>query len=272
MNKTAVPEWMLRKEKYTSLPDRDSFVDKSILSIIRVISRIRTQEDQGGGFMTSINTSVKVLFTFILLVLVSLTRSFAFVLIINVYLLVILSTLDSGGLIQILKMGLVFTLFTAAVMLPAFLWGSHYSFILITSKVWATITAIGLVSHKSKWSEITASLAKFHIPNIFIFVLDITIKYIYLLGEFSLAMLYSLRLRSIGRNDHKYTSMAGIAGTLFLQSKEMAEDLYHAMECRGFSGEYPMTEKLRLTALDYAYIAMHIAFIAIFIYFGRIAK
>ena len=46
--------------------------------------------------------------------------------------------------------------------------------------------------------------------------------------------------------------LTGIAGTLFLKSKEMAEEMYAAMECRGFTGEYRAGGRLRVGVWDLA--------------------
>ncbi|WP_313072608.1 energy-coupling factor transporter transmembrane component T family protein [Lacrimispora sp.] len=265
---TDVPEWLLISENYIPLMDKDTFVNKSILSIFKVISRIKMQDSiQQSRF--NINVSLNVLCTAILLILVSLTKSFVFVMIINVYLLSILCVTDTDRLVRILKLSAGVTLFTAIIMLPAFIQGNSYSSIMITTKVFASITVVGLLSHTTKWSLLTKALKRFYVPDIFILILDITIKYIYRLGELSLNMFYALKLRSVGRNNKKYTSMAGVAGTMFLQSMEMAEEMYHAMECRGFSGEYHRMEKSKFKWIDYFYITIHIGFFVLYLYLGR---
>ena len=113
----------------------------------------------------------------------------------------------------------------------------------------------------------TGALKSFFLPDIFILVLDITIKYIVMLGDFTLNMLYSLKLRSVGKNRKKYTSMSGVAGTMFIKSKEMAEETYYAMECRGFTGEYHVYGKSKFTMADYAYIIVNVGIVVLFVYF-----
>jgi cobalt/nickel transport system permease protein len=266
--KTDIPDWLLINENYIPLTDQDTFVNKSILSIFKVISRIKMQDSINQTFL-NINVSLSVLCTAILLLLVSLTKSFVFVMIVNVYLLSILCVTDTDRLVRILKLSLGVTLFTAIIMLPAFLLGNSYSSIMITTKVFASITVVELLSHTTKWSLLTKALKRFYVPDIFILILDITIKYIYRLGERSLSMFHSLKLRSVGRNNKKYTSMAGVAGTMFLQSMEMAEEMYHAMECRGFSGEYHRMEKSKFKWKDYFYVTIHIGFLILYLYLGR---
>lgn len=265
---TDIPEWLFISENYIPLTDKDTFVNKSILSIFRVISMIKMQDSIQQSRL-KINVPLNILCTAILLMLVSLTKSFVFVIVVNVYFLSILCVTDTDRLVRILKLSLGVTLFTAIIMIPAFFQGNSYSSIMITTKVFASITAVGLLSHTTKWSFLTKALKRFYVPDIFILILDIAIKYIYRLGELSLSMFYALKLRSVGKNNKKYTSMAGVAGTMFLQSMEMAEEMYHAMECRGFSGEYHRLEKTKFKWIDYFHITIHIGFFVLYLYLGR---
>jgi cobalt/nickel transport system permease protein len=264
-----MPEWLLKDENYIPKSDKDTFIKKSILSVMGVVARIRTQS----VYKTDkfyINAAFKVAFTLMLITLLSISRSFAFVISINVYLLVILSLMKAEEIIKILRVSFIMALFTFVVLLPAVFWGNSYSCIMITSKVFASVTAVNILSHSTRWNSITIALKRFFVPDIFILVLDITIKYIVMLGDFSIDMLYSLKLRSVGKNKSKCTSLSGIAGTMFIKSKEMAEDMYSAMECRGFTGEYHIYNKFKFTFADFIYIIINIGLIFAFVYLGRI--
>lgn len=265
-----MPEWLLKDENYIPQPDKDTFINKSILSLLGLLSRIRAQSEYRADKF-GVNAVFKVAFTVLLVALISISGSFTFVMIAGVYLLVVLSLMEAKEIVHILKISLGVTAFTLAILLPSALWGNPYSCIMITSKVLATVTAVNLLSRSTRWNSITSALKRFFVPDIFILVLDITIKYIVLLGEFSLNMLYSLKLRSIGKNRSKHTSLSGIAGTMFIKSKEMSEDMYAAMECRGFTGEYRIYGRVRFTWADVVYIVINTAMILIFIYFERLS-
>lgn len=262
-----MPEWLLKDENYIPLSDKDTFINKSILSLISILSRIKAQ---GNGQPTkfSLNATIKVALTFLMIVLVSLSKSFSFIFMINVSLLVVLSLMQTQKMIKILKASMLITLFSLVILLPAILLGNWYSVMMIPLKTFATITAVGILSRTTSWNAITGALKHFFLPDMIIFVLDITIKYIVMLGEFSLGMLYSLKLRSVGRNKSKYTSLSGIAGTMFIKSKEMSEEMVAAMECRGFTGKYYVNSRFRCTLPDYFYIAVHIGMVVIFAYLG----
>lgn len=258
-----MPEWLLTESNYIPLSDKDTFINKSILSLLGLISRIRNQ----GGYKKEVfrvSAVLKVIFTFVFILLLSLSRNFTFVIIANVYLLLLLSMMRGEDIVKILRASLLIAAFTFIILLPAAFWGNYYSITMITPKVFATVTAVNILSHSTKWNSITSALKAFFIPDLFILVLDITIKYILLLGEFSLNMLYSLKLRSVGRNSKKYSSLSGIAGIMFIKSKEMSEEMYSAMECRGFTGEYRINRKFRITFYDMLYMAVNIFLVYLF--------
>lgn len=260
-----IPEWITKEENQLPEMGRDAFINKSILSLLSVISKIKAQDTRKQSKYEA-NVGVKVLFTFGLVIMISVTGSFSFVAAIIVYLLLKLSFMEAKQIIQILKISILMTGFAFVILLPAAIWGYSYSLVMIPSKVFATITAVNILSKTSKWSNIIKALKSLFMPDIFILVLDITIKYILLLGELALQLLYALKLRSVGVNRSKQTFLAGISATVFLKSKEMAEEMYGAMQCRGFTGDYNTAEKFKWAAADILYASINCAIIALFIY------
>jgi len=264
-----MPEWLSEDEMYSPQADKDTFINKSILSVLSILSRIRAQGSAKSA-KYSVNATLKVAFTFLLIVMVSFSRNFSFVIVVNVYLLTVLCLMDADIIVKILKLSFVMSFFTFIILLPSVFWGTSFNVVMITTKGFATITAVNILSHSTRWNSITSALKTFFVPNIFIVVLDITLKYIVMLGDFALNMLYALKLRSVGKNKSKNTSISGIAGTIFIKSKEMSEEMYAAMECRGFTGEYYICNNLKFHFADYIYIAINIGIVFTFMYFERI--
>jgi cobalt/nickel transport system permease protein len=265
-----MPEWLMTTDQYEPAGDKDAFVNKSILSFLGLLSRIRTQDGKPKDLF-GVSPVFRVIFTLGLVVLISLSTQFSFVLVVLAYLLVLLCFMQARDIAAILKIGLVMTAFTFIILIPAALGGNNYSFTMIPPKVFATITAVGILSRATKWNHIITALRRFRVPNLLIFVFDITLKYIVLLGEFILEMLQALKLRSVGRNRSKVTSLGGIAGTAFIKSRLMAEEMYSAMECRGFTGDYPVYDKFRFSWADAAYLLINAGFVWLFIYLRGMA-
>ena len=86
--------------------------------------------------------------------------------------------------------------------------------------------------------------------TIFIFTLDITLKYISVLGEICMDVLRSVCLRSVGENPDKTSAFSGVLGITFLKASEMAEEMYAAMCCRGFTGKYEIRHKQKYSLID----------------------
>lgn len=79
-----------------------------------------------------------------------------------------------------------------------FLWGilRHWR---ILQRVYVSVTLVGILSAGTSWNKLTASMRTFRIPSLFIFTLDITLKYISVLGEICVDILTSVGLRSVGK-------------------------------------------------------------------------
>ena len=57
---------------------------------------------------------------------------------------------------------------------------------------------------------------------------------------------------------------------MFIKSKEMAEEMYGAMECRGFVGEYKVYNEFKFKLADYICIIFNVIFILTYFYFDRL--
>lgn len=142
------------------------------------------------------------------------------------------------AIIDVLKLPIVALLFTMLIMLPAILIGQPSSFLRVGTKVFITVGLVICQSRSVAYNEMIAGLRTYHVPGLVIFVLDITLKYIVMLGEVATGVLDALTLRSVGHNDDKRSASAGVMGITFLKAHDYSTEMYEAMECRGFTGEY----------------------------------
>lgn len=264
----SMPRWMLADEDYVPATDKDSFVNRSILGLMEVLSLVRSQSSRAADRFSA-SAPVKVLGTLLLVVLTAMTRSEIFLITVITYLLLQLSVMRAGEISSVLKLSFGAAAFTAILLLPAVFLIEGYSPVRICAKLFATVMAVNLLSRTTRWDHIAGALKYVRIPDLFIFVLDSTIKYILLLGEFSLEQLQALKLRSVGKNRSKYTALSGVAGTLFLRSVEMAEEMHSAMECRGFTGEYRVIQTVRFGTADILHLTIHIGLLVFFIFLSR---
>lgn len=151
-------------------------------------------------------------------------------------------------------------------LLPAAFMGNPQALMNITVRVYVSVTLVGILSAGTSWNKLTAGMRTFRIPSLFIFTLDITLQYISVLGELCVDILRSVILRSVGKNSDKAKSFSGVLGITFLKSSEMAEDMYAAMCCRGFVGEYQARQKYGMRLYDVVHILIMTVCVALFIH------
>ena len=122
----------------------------------------------------------------------------------------------------------------------------------------------------TRWDTLARGARILPVPDIFILVLDVSLRYIALLGELTLEMFRALALRSVGKNRDKRGSVAGIAGSVFISSRAMAEDLYAAMACRGFTGVYTIRRWHRPGLDDLVFILANAGLVWFFVLYGGV--
>lgn len=232
------PEWLQVNENYDAPSDKDGWLEKSSLSIVSKLNAFRSVKMSYGKLGRSFSPILKLLLMLGMIVGISLVRNMLYVYIGIAIILVHLCFLSGEHLRRTVAASLFATFISALILLPSVFLGSPSSMLTVSLKVFACVSLVGILSSTTSWNRLTAGLARLHVPNVFIFTLDITLKYIVILGDVCLSMLNALKLRSIGRNRDKASSLSGILGFAFLKSRSMADEMYQAMECRGFDGDY----------------------------------
>lgn len=261
---TVLPSWMCESEAYEPNIDKDGFITKSAQAILGVLAKLKWNAGKDRRFSAS--PSLKLCYTFLFILLTACSKNYLFSLIMVAGTILALASYPASAMKQILSGTIGAVLFSIFILLPAVFMGNPQILLTIGTKVFLSVTLIGMLSAGTAWNKLTASLQAFHIPDIFIFTLDITLKYIAVLGEICMEILTSLRLRSIGQNKKKAKAFSGILGISFLKSREMADEMYAAMCCRGFVGEYKTGRKYAFRKQDIFYIFSMIAVVGLFVY------
>ena len=261
---TVLPSWMCESEAYEPNIDKDGFITKSAQAILGVLAKLKWNAWKDRRFSAS--PSLKLCYTFLFILLTACSKNYLFSLIMVAGTILALASYPASAMKQILSGTIGAVLFSIFILLPAVFMGNPQILLTIGTKVFLSVTLIGMLSAGTAWNKLTASLRAFHIPDIFIFTLDITLKYIAVLGEICMEILTSLRLRSIGQNKKKAKAFSGILGISFLKSREMADEMYAAMCCRGFVGEYKTGRKYAFRKQDIFYIFSMIAVVGLFVY------
>lgn len=260
----ALPLWMNQSEVYEPCIDKDGFITKSTQAIFEVLSKLKWNAGKDGRLSAS--PSLKLGYTFLFILLTACSKNYLFSLIMAAGTVLALAMSSAEAMKKILSGTLGAVLFSVLILLPAIFLGNPQILLTIATKVFIAVTLIGILSAGTSWNKLTASLRTFHVPDIFIFTLDITLKYIAVLGEICMEILTALKLRSVGQNKKKAKAFSGILGISFLKSREMADEMYAAMCCRGFVGEYKTKRKYTFRKQDILYILLIVIVTGLFIY------
>lgn len=258
-----LPEWMGATTEYVPARDREGFLTRSLLKLLGLLERFRENGSKQSG---RVHAGVRLAGTLLLILLTALARNSFFVWCVLALLLARLCFLPGKALRSVLKGAVAAAAFSALVLLPAVFWGQPRSLLTVSSKVFVSVGLLGVLSATTPWHRLTAALGRFHVPGLVVFLLDVTLKYIQLLGEVCVNALTALRLRSVGRDRAKERSFSGVLGVTFLRSKEMEDELFDAMRCRGFDGEYRTARREPFTGWDALALVFLAAMTALFLY------
>lgn len=249
-------EWLLKKDNYFPLRDRDFYINKNLLSLISKVSRIKNQKMNGSLFFYKLHPLIKFIVTIGLVVTVFITSDFYLIILMFVSALFTLSFIDVPEIKKILLICFITAVFSSIILLPSILFlGNLVNGLSLIIKVVSTVMFFNIFSYTTKNQDITRTVKIIGIPDLLILTMDISIKFITIIGDVAINIFNSLKIRSIGINKYKTRSMQNIIGFLFIKSKRYSEDLYSSMICRGFSGYYVLRRnKKNITMADYLYI------------------
>lgn len=260
-----IPSWLCNDDCYVPKKDNSAFIDKSLKAFATVLSGFkRNSENKKAGDM---NTSLRLLVMLAMIILTSVSRNFSFVFFMISVVAVRIAFLSSVKIKAYIKTILPVLIISFFILVPSVFLGNPKTPATVLSKIFVCVSLVSIVNLTSGFNDITRSLKLFHIPDVVIFTFDLAIKYIMILGEACSNMLNALKVRSIGKNKDKKSSVSGIMGTIFIKAKKYTDETNRAMECRGFNGEYVVKkEKFSLNIRDSCTLILLVAVVGVFVY------
>jgi len=112
----------------------------------------------------------------------------------------------------------------------------------------------------TRWCHITGALASMHVPLVFVSVLNMAYRYIFVMSAAAVDMMDARLLRTTGKlsaaENRKF--MGHSIGHLFLKSHYMSEEIYDAMCCRGFTGKPVSLAQFKIESKDIFFIANNV--------------
>jgi len=161
--------------------------------------------------------------------------------------------------------------FAAVVAVPAVFNSGWQLALLLVLRSEASLTCWMLLILTTPFNLVLRALQALSVPTVFIAILSMTFRYIFLLVQTAQDMLLSRRSRIVGRMtgaDHR-RMLSSTAGVLLGKSMQMSDDVYHAMASRGFRGEIRVMQNFEMATRDWSLLVSVAALAAAVFVTGR---
>jgi cobalt/nickel transport system permease protein len=126
--------------------------------------------------------------------------------------------------------------------------------VLFVTRVGVSVSLAVLLVLTTPWSDLLKSLQAIRVPQVFILVLAMTYRYIFLFLHLANGMFEARKSRVVaktsGREQRRW--IAGTIGNLMNRSVKMSSDVYGAMTARGFTGTIRSLHAYRMRPADWA--------------------
>ncbi|MGD0863295.1 MAG: cobalt ECF transporter T component CbiQ [Candidatus Limnocylindrales bacterium] len=133
-------------------------------------------------------------------------------------------------------------------------WNGLAGAALFVSRVGVSVSLAVLLVVTTPWASILKSLRALHTPQVFVLVLSMTYRYIFLFLHTVNGILLARKSRVVGRTSggEQRRWISGTIGNLMSRAFRMSNDVYAAMLARGFTGEVRVYSTFRMRAADWA--------------------
>lgn len=240
------------------------------------------------GLLQSLDARVKVVSVLALLLSVSLSRSLLAIGAVYALTLVLglASAIPVGFLIKRVWLALPF--FTGMLVLPALFItpgpallqlplgivvtgpGLNTALFLLL-RVSTSVSVTLLLILTTPWNTVLSALSVLKVPDVFILILGMTYRYIYLLLRVVNDMFLSRKSRVVGRlsTGENQKLLAAVSATLLNKSLNLSSEVYLAMQSRGFRGSIVTLKPFRMQSRDWLWLGVLLALSALAVYLGR---
>jgi cobalt/nickel transport system permease protein len=142
---------------------------------------------------------------------------------------------------------------------------------LLITRVETAATFTTLLILCTPWMQVLKALRAFHVPQELVMMLAMTHRYIFLLAETAGQMFESRRSRTVGVLDRatQRQMAARTAGVLLGKSIELSNEVFLAMQSRGFRGDVKILAHSQMRTADYLGLATFLLLASFAVWMGR---
>lgn len=277
---------------------RNNFIERSIAGAVSFLKESVYSDEYASknGLLQSIDPRMKLVTFALFLMAVLFTKS----IIVSCYLYaacLVLAYLSKINLGFFLKRTWIFIpLFSICIAIPALfsaftpgeeivsfnLAGAHLAITrqglfgasLFVIRVITSVSFAVLLSITTKHFELLKVLRIFKIPQVFVMILGMCYRYIYLFADIIENTYIAIKAR-VGTRVHYKKGQSVVAwnmASLWYRSYRLNEDVYNAMLSRGYRGEPVVTDDFRATPRDWLWLFVVVSICAASVYMGTKVK
>jgi energy-coupling factor transporter transmembrane protein EcfT len=143
------------------------------------------------------------------------------------------------------------------------------SFLLLRAETAVSLSTLLVLT--TRWAHILKALRVLRLPIVFVVILGMTYRYLFLILETALDMFESRESRTVGVLDgpDRRRLAAATVGVLLSKSYHLSADVHLAMQSRGFRGEVYMLDDFAIRHIDWCWLFLFISVAATVIWVGR---
>ncbi len=143
--------------------------------------------------------------------------------------------------------------------------------VLFLARVGVSVSVAVLLVMTTPWADILKSLRALRVAQVFVLVLSMTYRYIFLFLHTANGILLARKSRVVARTSggEQRRWISGTMGNLMSRAFKMSNDVYAAMLARGFSGEMRARTFRRMRTADWAALGGVLAAATIMLVGGR---
>lgn len=279
-----VPEWLLQGELTMcqcgciGKRKKGSYVERTLNTGAGLLRQVMFSDDVAaqGGLLQRLDPRMKFVSLIVLLVAAGLAHNIPTLLALYAITLALAtaSALPLGFFVK--RVWLFVPIFTGIVVLPATLsvvtdghviltlwhWHGHpegftsqglTSAALVVSRVAVSISLVVLLTLTTPWVRLLAALRAVGVPKIFILIIGMAYRYIFLLLGAVTDMYQARKSRTIGATAHNKEArefLGATGGALFGKAHQLSEEVHQAMTARGYRGDAKSLQRFTLTRAD----------------------
>jgi cobalt/nickel transport system permease protein len=143
--------------------------------------------------------------------------------------------------------------------------------VVFVARVGVSVSLAVLLVLTTPWADVLKSLQALRVPQVFILLLSMTYRYIFLFFRTMNGMFEARKSRVVGRTtgNEQRGWITGSMMSLLNRSFKMSNDVYAAMMARGFTGAIRSYTTYRMQTADWVALAAAVALAAVALLAGR---